>query len=203
MRLFLNNAFATTLAICAIGTSIAQSFPTKPITVVNTQAAGGPTDVTMRYIAQKNGRRLQLAQEFRTVSSTSGVAARSARSPPFASAASISRMPTRTSCRRPTSAAGSSAKLDGMRAAKRLNLNLHDIRIKLRHVVDDGFDGRLELAHSFAVTSQQRRRTRSVGPRNAAAAYWRVFAGRAAPLPPESSMGTETRQAIFQRALHS
>ena len=53
MRLFLNNAFATTLAICAIGTSIAQSFPTKPITVVNTQAAGGPTDVTMRYIAQK------------------------------------------------------------------------------------------------------------------------------------------------------
>ena len=54
---------------------------------------------------------------FRAMSSTSGVAARSASSPPFASAASISRIPTRTSCRRPTSAAGSSAELDGMRAA--------------------------------------------------------------------------------------
>ena len=56
-------------------------------------------------------------RSFRAASSTSGVAARSGRSPPFASAASISRMPTRTSCRRPTSAAGSSAELDGMRAA--------------------------------------------------------------------------------------
>ena len=31
----------------------AQTFPSKPITVINTQAAGGPTDVTFRWIGQK------------------------------------------------------------------------------------------------------------------------------------------------------
>ena len=293
MRLFLNNAFATTLAICAIGTSIAQSFPTKPITVVNTQAAGGPTDVTMRYIAQKMAAASTWLKSFERYQALRALrrAARGARpllrplqsracrrerragvqhqlqgaapslmdaccrihevfaqsAPSLAQSCSLGSAERRRVCRvqrqcivEPGVLFGAEQNqlshflgaqlyaihldvrqlrrcdfvyapvdcrqfhvrsLDG--AAKRLNLNLHDIRIKLRHVVDDGFDGRLELAHSFAVTSQQRRRTRSVGPRNAAAAQWRVFARRATPLPPESSMGTETRQAIFQRALDS
>ncbi len=41
------------VSLFAAGASVAQGFPSKAITVVNTQAAGGPTDVTMRYIAQK------------------------------------------------------------------------------------------------------------------------------------------------------
>ncbi|MSQ52930.1 MAG: tripartite tricarboxylate transporter substrate binding protein [Betaproteobacteria bacterium] len=53
MRPFLKLAIATSLALCANGNSLAQNFAAKAITVVNTQAAGGPTDVTMRYIAQK------------------------------------------------------------------------------------------------------------------------------------------------------
>ena len=45
----------------------------------------------------------------------SGVVARSARRPPLASAASISRISTRISCSRPTSAAGNKAALEGIR----------------------------------------------------------------------------------------
>ncbi len=53
MRHLHNAVFFVVLSLLAAPQVIAQSFPTKAITVVNTQAAGGPTDVTMRYIAQK------------------------------------------------------------------------------------------------------------------------------------------------------
>lgn len=53
MRSLLNALFSAVLPFLASPDVLAQNFPIKPITVVNTQAAGGPTDVTMRYIAQK------------------------------------------------------------------------------------------------------------------------------------------------------
>lgn len=49
VKLALSGALAAGAALPCFG----QSFPSKAITVINTQAAGGPTDVTMRYIAQK------------------------------------------------------------------------------------------------------------------------------------------------------
>ena len=53
MRHLHSAVFFAVLSLLAAPQVIAQSFPTKAITVVNTQAAGGPTDVTLRYIAQR------------------------------------------------------------------------------------------------------------------------------------------------------
>lgn len=53
MHSILRLAAATGFAAGAVLPCMGQNFPAKAITVVNTQAAGGPTDVTMRYIAQK------------------------------------------------------------------------------------------------------------------------------------------------------
>ena len=48
--------------------------------------------------------------------------------------------------------------IDG--AVASANLLSHDLGIQLRDVVDDGFNGGLELAHALPVTRQQRHRER-------------------------------------------